>query len=117
MRAAGAVLHAVLDALERAIAPGVTTDELDRLAERETRARGAAPAFLGYHGYPAALCISVNDEVVHGIPSPSRVLREGDVVGLDFGVLLAGWYGDAARTVPVGRISPTAKLLLDTTRE
>lgn len=117
IRAAALVVRDVLDELERAVAPGVTTAELDRLAAARTRERGAAPAFLGYHGYPAALCISVNDEVVHGIPSPSRVLREGDIVGLDFGVLLADFYGDAARTVPVGRISDLAARLLETTRE
>jgi methionyl aminopeptidase len=117
IRAAGLVLHEVLEALARAIAPGVTTDDLDRLAERETRARGAVPAFLGYHGYPASLCISVNDEVVHGIPSPSRALEAGDLVGLDYGVVLDGWFADAARTVPVGAASAEALRLLDATRE
>jgi methionyl aminopeptidase len=117
IRAAGAVVHAVLEALSRAVAPGVTTDELDRLAQQETRARGAAPAFLGYHGYPASLCISVNDEVVHGIPSPSRVLREGDLVGLDFGAVLDGWFGDAARTVAVGAVSPEAARLVGATHD
>ena len=76
--------------------PGVTTLELDRLAEAGARRRGAEPAFLGYHGFPASLCASVNEEVVHGIPSADRVLREGDVIGLDFGVVLDGFYGDAA---------------------
>ena len=94
------------------VVAGVTTAELDRLAAARTRARGASPAFLGYQGYPASLCISVNDEVVHGIPSPRRVLREGDVVGLDFGVVKDGFFGDAARTVPVGRIPPEARRLL-----
>ncbi len=117
IRAAGAVVDAVLDALARAIAPGVTTDDLDRLAERETRARGASPAFLGYHGYPASLCISVNDEVVHGIPSPSRALAAGDLVGLDYGVVLDGWFADAARTVAVGAPSEDARRLLDATRD
>jgi len=106
---------AVLDELVHTVAPGVTTAELDRLARVRTRERGAAPAFLGYHGFPAALCVSVNDEVVHGIPSDDRVLREGDVVGLDFGVVLDGWYGDSARTVPVGRVSPGAARLLEVT--
>jgi methionyl aminopeptidase len=107
-----AIVHEVLDELARAAVAGVTTLELDRIASARTRARGAVPAFLGYHGYPASLCISVNDEVVHGIPSPDRTLAEGDVVGLDYGVILDGWYGDAARTVPVGRIAPaTARLL------
>jgi methionyl aminopeptidase len=116
IRAASLVVHAVLQEVAAAIAPGVATRDLDALAERATAARGAQPAFKGYHGYPAVICISVNDEVVHGIPS-GRVLREGDVVGLDFGVVLDGWYGDSARTVPVGRISPEATALLDVTRE
>lgn len=116
IREACLVVHEVLEELARAAAPGVTTAELDRLALARTRARGAVPAFLGYHGYPAALCISVNDEVVHGIPSPRRVLAEGDLVGLDFGVVLGGFYGDAARTVAVGRPSPEAARLVETTR-
>jgi methionyl aminopeptidase len=110
-------VHEVLDALVAAAVPGVTTAALDELALRLTRARGAAPAFLGYCGFPAALCVSVNDEVVHGIPSPERRLAEGDVVGLDYGVVLDGWYGDAARTVPVGRASPDALRLLEVGRE
>jgi methionyl aminopeptidase len=112
IRAACLVVHEVLAEVAAAAAPGVSTGELDRLAARATAARGAKPAFLGYHGYPAVLCISVNDEVVHGIPSDRRVLREGDVVGLDFGVSLAGYFGDAARTVPVGRVSAEAARLL-----
>lgn len=115
--AACALVHEVLDELARAAVAGVTTLELDRLAAARTRARGAVPAFLGYHGYPASLCISVNDEVVHGIPSARRKLAEGDVVGLDFGVVLDGWYGDAARTVAVGRVSPQAARLLEVGRE
>ncbi len=117
IREAGLVVHEVLEELARSVAPGVTTAELDRLAEARTRERGAVPAFKGYHGYPASLCISVNDEVVHGIPSPGRVLRRGDIVGLDFGVVLHGFYGDAARSVPVGEASPEALRLLATTRE
>jgi methionyl aminopeptidase len=115
--AACALVHEVLDELAGAAVAGVTTLELDRLANARTRARGAVPAFLGYHGYPASLCISVNDEVVHGIPSPARKLAEGDVVGLDFGVVLDGWYGDAARTVAVGRVTPEAARLLEVGRE
>ncbi len=117
IREACLVVHDVLEVLERAVAPGVTTAELDQIAAARTRERGAAPAFLGYLGYPAALCISVNDEVVHGIPSVTRALREGDIVGLDFGVLLDGFYGDAARTVPVGRLGDGAARLLETTRD
>jgi methionyl aminopeptidase len=107
-----AIVHEVLDELARAAVAGITTLELDRIAAARTRVRGAVPAFLGYHGYPASLCISVNDEVVHGIPSASRRLAEGDVVGLDYGVVLDGWYGDAARTVAVGRVSSVAARLL-----
>jgi methionyl aminopeptidase len=117
MRAASAVDREVLDEVARAAVAGVTTAELDRLARSRTRERGAEPAFLGYHGYPASLCVSVNDEVVHGIPSPSRRLAEGDVVGLDFGAVLAGWYGDAAVTVPVGRVAPATARLVEAGRE
>jgi methionyl aminopeptidase len=116
IREACRVVCDVLDELTRAAQPGVTTAELDRLASARTHERGASPAFLGYHGYPASLCVSVNDEVVHGIPSPRRVLREGDLVGLDFGVVKDGFYGDSARTVAVGRVSPEALRLLDVTR-
>jgi len=110
-------VHEVLDVLVAAAVPGVTTAELDRLAIARTRARGAAPAFLGYCGYPASLCISVNDEIVHGIPSATRRLEEGDIVGLDYGVVLDGWYGDAARTVAVGRVAPAAAQLIAVGRE
>jgi methionyl aminopeptidase len=91
---------------------GVTTWDLDRIAEEETVKRGGRPTFKGYRGFPASLCVSVNDEVVHGIPSAARVLAEGDVVGLDFGAVLDGWYGDAARTVPVGAVGAEAARLL-----
>jgi methionyl aminopeptidase len=117
IREACLIVRDVLEELVQAAQPGVTTAELDRLAASRTRERGAAPAFLGYHGYPASLCISVNDEVVHGIPSPRRVLQEGDVVGLDFGVVKDGFFGDAARTVPVGRTSAEARRLLETARD
>jgi len=105
-----------LDALEAAAVPGVTTKELDRLARERIEQAGARPAFLGYRGYPATLCISVNEEVVHGIPGP-RKLREGDVVGLDLGCVVDGFYGDAARTVGVGRVSEDAVRLMKVTRE
>jgi methionyl aminopeptidase len=117
IREACLVVSDVLDELVQAAIPGTTTAELDRIARERARARGASPAFLGYYGFPASLCVSVNDEVVHGIPSPERVLREGDVVGLDFGVVLDGWYGDAARTVGVGKIGPTAARLLEAGQE
>jgi methionyl aminopeptidase len=112
IREASLIVHDVLAEVAAAAVPGVTTGELDRLAARAAAARGAAPAFLGYHGYPAVICISVNEEVVHGIPSDGRVLREGDVAGLDFGVSYRGYFGDSARTVPVGRVSPEAARLL-----
>jgi len=115
IRDACLVVHDILRELAAAAVPGTCTAELDRLAQARTRARGAEPAFLGYHGYPAAVCVSVNDEVVHGIPSPDRVLRDGDIVGLDFGVVLKGWYGDSAVTVPVGKVSGSARALLEVT--
>ncbi|BDG06750.1 type I methionyl aminopeptidase [Anaeromyxobacter oryzae] len=115
IREAGLVVWEVLEALSAAAVAGTTTLELDRLAADRTRALGAEPAFLGYHGYPACLCASVNDEVIHGIPS-KRVLRAGDVVGLDYGVVLRGWYADSARTVAVGQPPPEAARLLAATR-
>jgi methionyl aminopeptidase len=117
IRDACLVVSDVLDELVLAAVPGTTTAELDRIASERARARGAEPALLAYHGYPASLCVSVNHEVVHGIPSAKRVLREGDVVGLDFGVVLDGWYGDSARTVGVGRISADAARLLEAGQE
>jgi len=105
-----------LDALEAAAVPGTTTKEMDRIAREHIEKAGARPAFLGYRGYPATLCISVNEEVVHGIPGP-RKLREGDIVGLDLGCIVDGFFGDAARTVAVGRISDEAARLTKVTRE
>jgi methionyl aminopeptidase len=117
IRDAALVVHDVLLEVVEAAVAGVSTLDLDRLAEARTRARGATPAFKGYHGYPASICISVNDEVVHGIPS-QRLLRDGDVVGLDFGAVLKGYFGDSARTVIVGGAGkPEARRLVDTTRE
>jgi methionyl aminopeptidase len=103
--------------LEKACAPGVSTADLDKLAYDETLKRKAKPAFKGYLGFPCSLCASVNDEVVHGIPSKKRVLREGDLMKLDFGVSFKGWFGDSARTVPVGKVSAGAMNVLDVTRE
>jgi methionyl aminopeptidase len=105
-----------LDALEAAAEPGVTTKEMDRIAREHIEKAGARPAFLGYRGYPATLCISVNEEVVHGIPGP-RKLRDGDVVGLDLGCIVEGFFGDAARTVAVGQASAEAHRLMTATRE
>jgi len=119
MRAASAVVAEVLATLRERVRPGVSTAELDAVAEELTRRRGAVPAFKGYEVggrvFPASVCISINDEVVHGIPSQARVLRDGDIVGLDFGVSLEGYYGDAAATIAVGRVTPEAERLLATT--
>jgi len=105
-----------LDAVEKAVAPGVTTDELDSIAEAEIRRQGARPAFIGYRGYPKTLCTSINDEVVHGIPG-KRTLKEGDVIGIDCGAVVSGYFGDAARTIPVGKIDEVTAELLEVTRQ
>ncbi len=105
-----------LEVLEKAAVPGITTKEMDRLAREHIEKAGARPAFLGYRDYPATLCISVNEEVVHGIPGPRR-LQEGDIVGLDLGCIVDGFYGDAARTVAVGQVSPEAQRLMQATRD
>ncbi len=117
IRVANQLVADVLARLEAAVAPGVSTADLDHLAEQLVRDGGAEPAFKGYRGYPATLCASVNEEVVHGIPSASRVLRDGDIVSLDMGVKLGGFYGDSAITVPVGRVPDRTATLLRVTRE
>jgi methionyl aminopeptidase len=117
MHRAGLVVWDVLNELREAVRPGITTFDLEQLAARRSAERHARPAFKGYRGYPCVLCASVNQEVVHGIPAASRRLKEGDVISLDFGVELDGYYGDAALTVPVGKISPEAEKLLRVTRE
>jgi methionyl aminopeptidase len=116
MRAANGLVADVLAALADRVAPGVTTAELDALAEALVRKAGAEPAFKGYKGYPATLCASVNEQVVHGIPSDRRLL-EGDIISLDMGVKLNGFYGDSAVTVPVGKVSPEVLQLLRVTQE
>ena len=116
MRAANALVAEVLGELRGVVSEGVTTRELDTLAEDRVRAAGAIPAFKGYHGYPATLCTSVNEEVVHGIPSGRR-LRDGDIVSIDLGVVLDDYYGDAAVTLPVGAISEHAEMLLHVTEQ
>jgi methionyl aminopeptidase len=120
MRRAGQIVAEVLQRLQDEVKPGVTTLDLDQIAEEMTHKRGAVPAFKGYQVgarvFPASLCASINEEVVHGIPA-ARTLKEGDIVGLDFGVVVEGYYGDAAVTVPVGKITPEARHLLDATRE
>lgn len=117
MRKAGRIVAEVLDALEAAARPGVSTGELDALAARLTEARAARAAFRGYHGFPASVCISLNHEVVHGIPSRERIIAEGDLLKLDFGAVYRGFYADAARTVAVGRVAPEVARLLSVTRE
>jgi methionyl aminopeptidase len=116
MREANMLVAGVLAELATMVKPGVTTQDLDVIAERLVRAGGAEPAFKGYRGYPATLCASVNEQVVHGIPSARR-LAEGDILSLDMGVKLNGFYGDSAVTVPVGRISEETKRLLRVTQE
>jgi methionyl aminopeptidase len=106
----------VLSVLREKVKPGVTTRELDKIAEGVTEKRGARPAFKGYRGYPYSLCTSVNEEVVHGMPS-NRILVEGDVIGLDFGVFYQGLYGDSAITLPVGRVSEHATRLMQVTEQ
>jgi methionyl aminopeptidase len=117
MRAAGRIVADILDELQAAVAPGITTWDLDVLAERLTKAHGAKPAFKGYRGFPCSLCTSLNHEVVHGIPSKGRKLVEGDLLKLDFGVIYEGLFGDAARTIPVGSVSDEARALSEATRE
>jgi methionyl aminopeptidase len=117
MRAAGKTTAKILDAMCQMAKPGISTWDLDQLAEKMCKEAGVTPAFKGYHGFPACVCISVNDEVVHGIPSKKRVLKDGDIVGLDFGVIQEGWFGDTARSVAVGKVTPAAEKLLKITQE
>jgi methionyl aminopeptidase len=117
MRAAGALVAAVLSDLAAAVAPGVSTAELDERAEAMIVGAGGVPAFKGYHGYPATLCVSIDDEVIHGIPSRARRLAEGDIVSVDVGAVLDGFVGDSAVTFPVGRVSERAATLLRVTQE
>jgi methionyl aminopeptidase len=117
MREAGRLVGEVLTELAAAVAPGVSTADLDELAEKRIRQAGATPAFKGYHGYPATICASINDEVIHGIPSGRRVLNEGDIISIDVGASLDGYFGDSAVTLPVGQISESAASLLRVTEE
>ncbi len=116
IRAAAQIVARVLGEMGRAVRPGITTAELDRLAETIIRDCGARPAFKGYRGFPASICPSVNEEVVHGIPG-KRALEEGDIIGVDVGAELNGWYGDAARTYAVGAVSEEASRLMRVTQE
>ncbi|HEV8534229.1 MAG TPA: type I methionyl aminopeptidase [Candidatus Limnocylindria bacterium] len=119
MREAGRVVAAMLEACRDVTRPGITTAELDRVAADVLRKAGATSSFLGYSSppYPATICTSVNHEIVHGIPSPKRKLREGDIVGIDAGAIVDGWHADAAITLPVGRVSPQAEKLIRVTSE
>ena len=117
MREAGRLLAEVHDALEAFIKPGISTKDIDKLGEKLIRERGCIPNFLNYHGYPASVCVSVNDEVVHGIPNKHRILQDGDIVSLDAGLIYKGYHSDAARTYAVGNISKEAQQLIDVTRQ
>lgn len=117
MRRAGELLATVHDELGKAIRPGISTQEINELGTRLIRNCGCIPNFLHYNGYPAAICVSVNEEVVHGIPRKDRILQEGDIVSLDAGLIYKGYHSDAARTHAVGNISPKARQLIDVTRQ
>jgi methionyl aminopeptidase len=117
LRRVNQLVGRILAELREMVAPGVTTLDIDALAERRVREAGAVPAFKGYHGYPATICASINEQVVHGIPSSKRPLVEGDILSIDMGAKLDGFFGDCAVTVPVGRVSPEAAALLKVTEE
>jgi methionyl aminopeptidase len=117
MRQAGVIVGRTLEKLRAAVEPGMSTLDLDDIAEKEIRGAGAVPSFKGYRGFPATLCTSINDEIVHGIPSARRVLREGDIVSIDCGAIWDGYHGDAAFTVGVGAISADLEQLLSVTEE
>jgi methionyl aminopeptidase len=116
MRRSGVVLRQILDTVRALVAPGVSTMDLERVAEEKIQELGAKPAFKGYYDYPCVLCTSVNNEIIHGIPSAKRILKEGDILSIDCGVVLDGYYSDSAVTVPVGKmLAPELKKLLDVT--
>jgi methionyl aminopeptidase len=117
IRKACLIVAEVLEAVRGLVKPGCTTQTLDEFSERHIRAAGARPAFKGYRGYPKTLCTSVNSEVIHGIPSKDTVLKQGDIVSIDVGAILDGFYGDAAITIPVGTITPEAERLVRVTEE
>jgi methionyl aminopeptidase len=117
MREAGRLVGAVLSELAALVTPGITTAELDEIAEQRISEAGAVPAFKGYHGYPATICASINDEVIHGIPSGRRILQEGDIISIDCGASFGGYFGDSAITLPVGAVSEAAATLLRVTEE
>ncbi|MEV4252880.1 type I methionyl aminopeptidase [Spirillospora sp. NPDC049652] len=115
MRAAGLLVGRTLELLREAVKPGMSTLDLDRLAEQHIRDNGGIPSFKGYHGFTGTICASVNEEIVHGIPRPDKTLRDGDVISIDCGAIVEGWHGDSAITVPVGEITPELRKLLDVT--
>ncbi|MBR3396963.1 MAG: type I methionyl aminopeptidase [Lachnospiraceae bacterium] len=117
MSTAGKYLEEVHDAMAEIIAPGISTWDIDKYGEEKIRALGCVPNFLNYSGYPASICVSVNDEVIHGIPSKKKILHEGDIVSLDAGLIYKGYHSDAARTYAVGEISPEVQQLIDVTRQ
>ena len=117
MREAGRLLAEVHDELAAFVKPGISTKDIDKLGEKLIRDRGCIPNFLNYNGYPASICVSVNDEVVHGIPNKHRILQDGDIVSLDAGLIYKGYHSDAARTHAVGTISKEAQQLIDVTRQ
>lgn len=117
MREAGKILAKVHSELEKALKPGMSTLDIDKLGEEIIRSYGCIPSFLNYNGYPASICVSVNDEVVHGIPNRKRIIKEGDIVSLDAGVIFKGYHSDSARTHAVGEISPEAAKLIEVTKQ
>src|SRR5438105_4396481 len=117
MRGASKIVAEILLELRELVREGATTADVDKVAEELTLKKKAKPAFKGYRGFPASLCVSINDQVVHGIPSPKRVLKNGDIVGLDFGVIYDGYYGDSAITVPIGQITPEIERLVKVTEQ
>ena len=117
LRAAAKIVAKTLVLLKEEVCPGISTEELDRIARKKIEDEGAKPGFLGYRGYPSTLCVSINEEVVHGIPSSERIIKDGDIVSFDVGSLLNGFYGDAAITVAVGKVKPEHLKLVDVTKK
>ncbi|QKG24858.1 type I methionyl aminopeptidase [Actinomadura verrucosospora] len=115
MRAAGLLVGRTLEVLRGAVKPGISTKDLDVIAEEHIRDHGGVPSFLGYHGFTGTICASINEEIVHGIPRPDKILRDGDVISLDCGAIVDGWHGDAAITVPVGEVTDELRRLLEVT--
>ena len=117
MRVAGRITALARKAAADAVHPGVTTEEIDRIVRKTIEDAGAKPSFLGYGGFPGSACVSINDEVIHGIPSKTHVVREGDIVSIDVGAYIGGYHGDCAATFPCGKVSPEAQNLIDVTRQ